>query len=224
VEDDSQYVCTPPYEDFGELAYKARESILVRHIPLNRKITPYEKFARRNNLRLATPVILANGKVKRNASACGSTVRGSLHDDTLYGKINMRGKAVTVIRKTISSVGKLADLEKLAKEAVDPSVGKTLARQIDEYLAQGVDGDKIAATMPFWGPKDKDGTPDRNGMPLKKVRVVFGKNPDPIRSVYFLCAVFIRTWNFVLIFKMILEWHMCMQRSERTRFLPFANF
>jgi hypothetical protein len=76
----------------------------------------------------------------------------------------------------------LADLQKLAKDAVDPSVGKTLARQIDEYLAQGVDGDKMAATMPFWGPKDKDGTPDRNGIPLKKVRVVFGKNPDPIRS------------------------------------------
>ena len=57
-----------------------------------------------------------------------------------------------------------------------------MARQIDEYLAQGVEGDKIAATMPFWGPKDKDGTPDRNGIPLKKVRVVFGKNPDPIRS------------------------------------------
>ena len=94
----------------------------------------------------------------------------------------MRGKTVTVIRKTISSVGKLADLQKLAKDAVDPSVGKTLTRQIDEYLAQGVDGDKIASTMPFWGPKDKDGTPDRNGIPLKKVRVVFGKNPDPIRS------------------------------------------
>ena len=36
--------------------------------------------------------------------------------------------------------------------------------------------------MQFWGPKDKNGTPDRNGIPLKKVRVVFGKNPDPIRG------------------------------------------
>ena len=182
IEDDSQYICTPPYEDFGELAYKARENILVRHIPLNRKMVPYQESATRKNLRLATPVKRTDGSVICKVTSSGSTVRGSLHDDTLYGKINMRGKPVTVIRKTIASVGKLADLQKLAKEAVDPSVGKTLARQIDEYLAQGVDGDKIAATMPFWGPKDKDGTPDRNGMPLKKVRVVFGKNPDPIRG------------------------------------------
>jgi hypothetical protein len=105
-----------------------------------------------------------------------------LHDDTLYGKINMRGKTVTVIRKTISSATKLVELRALAENAVDTAVGRTLTRQIDEYLAQGIDGDKMAATMPFWGPKDKDGTPDRNGIPLKKVRVVFGKNPNPIRK------------------------------------------
>lgn len=181
--DDGQYVCTPPYDDFGELAHKARENILVRHIPLNRKITPYQESAKRRNLRLATPVKRADGSVIYKVTSSGSsTVRGSLHDDTLYGKINMRGKTVTVIRKTISSAGKLADLLALAKNAVDPAVGKTLSLQIDEYLAQGVDGDKMAATMQFWGPKDKNGTPDRNGIPLKKVRVVFGKNPDPIRG------------------------------------------
>ncbi len=182
LEDDSQYICTPPYEDFGSLAYKARENILVRHIPLNRKITPYQKSAKRKNLRLATPVNRADGSVVCKVMSCGSTVRGSLHDDTLYGKINMRGKTVTVIRKTISSVAKLADLQALAKNAVDPAVGKTLALQIDEYLAQGVDADKIATTKQFWGPKDKNGTPDVGGISMKKVRVVFGKNPDPIRK------------------------------------------
>lgn len=173
IEDDSQYVCTPPYEDFGELAYKARENILVRHISLNRKITPYQESAKRKNLRLATPVNRADGSVVCKVTSCGSTVRGSLHKDTLYGKINRQGKIVTVIRKTISSpTTKLKDLQELARDAVDPAVGKTLARQIDEYLAQGIDGDKIALTMRFWGPKDKDGTPDVEGIPLKKVRVV----------------------------------------------------
>ena len=172
IEDDSQYICTPPYDDFGELAYKARENILVRHIPLNRKITPYQESAKRKNLHLATPVKRVDGSVIYKVTSSGSTVRGSLHDDTMYGKINMRGKTVTVIRKTISSATKLAELRALAENAVDPAVGRTLTRQIDEYLAQGIDGDKIASTMRFWGPKDKDGTPDRNGIPLKKVRVV----------------------------------------------------
>ena len=39
----------PPYAHFGELAHKAVESVLIRHLPLKRIIRPIQKNAKRNS-------------------------------------------------------------------------------------------------------------------------------------------------------------------------------
>lgn len=174
--------CPPPYENFGELAYKARESILVRHIPLNRKLVPFQEKAVRKNLRLATPIKTSDGNMLYKVTSSGRTVRGSLHEDSYYGKIIKDGKEIPVIRKTIASAKNLDELKNWAKSAVDAPVRETLLVQIKQYEEQGLDVKKIPLIGQFWGPKDKNGTPDVDGIPLKKIRIIYGKNPEKIRD------------------------------------------
>ncbi len=162
----------PPYPHFAEQVHHALETILVRHVRENRLRRPYTAQAKRSAIHLAS-----GGCV----SACGSTVRGTLHDATIYGRITLPGtdEVVTVVRKTIAAAANRGELEKWANDAADATVGKLLKEQIEAYAAQGV-ADKDLKAQTYWVNQGK-------GIALKKLRVKVSKpaNPKALREQVF---------------------------------------
>ncbi len=163
----------PPYPNFAEQAHHALETILVRHVRENRLRKPYTAQSKRSAVRLAEQ----GGKVP----SCGSTIRGTLHDATIYGRIVLPGtdECVTVVRKTIAAAANRAELEKWANDAVDPVVGMCLLAQMRAYVAQGV-ADKDLKAQSYWANRER-------GIALKKLRVKVSKpaNPKVIREQVF---------------------------------------
>ena len=180
----------PPYNNFGEITHQAVESILVRNLTGNKITKPVIPIDKRCGIRLATPAKTNNGVKLHSVDSSGSTVRGSLHNDNLYGKILHRenGEDVerVVLRKTIAKARNYNEFEKWINNAVDKSVHETLKKQVANYLSNNVDKKEIKQKK-FWGPKDKNGTPDEGGIPLKKIRIFCDnvKHPFIIRRQQF---------------------------------------
>lgn len=173
---DYEAVCPPPYPDFATKVNRATESILVRHLPKNRQENPiYKRTAH-------IPQAVINrlhreGKPLPKPTQSTDAVRGSLHNDTIYGRVNFQGETVTVLRKTIADAAEKKDLIKIAEAAVDKAVREALLEQIKTYSEKGIEGKQIprmAYTLP-------------SGMPIKSVRIRVSKpaNPDPIRQQAF---------------------------------------
>lgn len=167
-----------PYPNFAEHVRHAIDSILVRQLRQNCQRKPYAEAAKRLGVRLANPVRhkLETGETQAitKVTACGSTVRGTLHTATIYGRITLPGtdEVVTVVRKTIADAGKGEDLKKLALTAVDETVGKSLLAQIEAYEAAGVKSNELAGKE-YWLNKEK-------GVRLLKVRVKMSKPANPV--------------------------------------------
>ena len=166
-------VVPPPYEDFARRINAATESVLVRHLPLNRQVRPIGK--RRQRVPLSVKKQL---KLEKKAPAKAQktlVVRGSLHNDTLYGKIKIAGEETVVLRKTISALGN--DLKKNVANVVDKAVREALEQQIATYEAQGIAVKDL--------PNQRYHLP--SGIPIKKIRVKISKpkNPDALRAQAF---------------------------------------
>lgn len=174
AEADYAAVCPPPYLHFGEMIRHAADAILVRHLRSNAQRHPF-RAADRKTVRLATPVDRDGRKISR-VSSTGSSVRGSLHNDTLYGKILLNGRPQVVIRKAFSGFLNDADFEKAADKAIDPAIRKTLLAQIAAYKAQGVTN---LRAQTYWMNKDKH-------IEIKKIRIkAHAADPDTLREQIF---------------------------------------
>ena len=110
-----------PWENFPADVHDAVESILVNHLTRHNEM----KQTRKNAVRLAAPVRLADGGVRETVPARGDTVRGALHDLTYYGCIrDSSGKQQFVLRvpftfDSFSSMSKFdAIVDKGVREAV----------------------------------------------------------------------------------------------------------
>ena len=162
-----------PFLEFAQRINRATEAVLVRHLPTNRQSLPiYRRGAR------PPQAVCANIKHQKGVElgvAHSSAVRGSLHDDTLYGCILHDGKEVTVLRKTISGLG--SDFEKTVEQVVDRKVKQRLQEQIAAYKAQGISASALADQSYFMA----------SGIPIKKIRIVVKKpkNPKAIRQQAF---------------------------------------
>ena len=169
-------VVSEPYPSFAQHVNKATESILVRHLPLNRQEMPIGKRSQRIPLQVVRRLRQAQlppARVQKTA-----TVRGSLHNDTIYGKIKINGEDVVVIRKTIATSSGI-DLKKWVTQGalVDKGVCDALKTKIAEYEAQGIK-EKDLANQTYQMP---------SGIPIKKIRIKVSKpkNPDAIRQQAF---------------------------------------
>ena len=169
-------VVSEPYPDFAQRINKATEGILVRHLPLNRQEMPTSKRLQRIPLQVVKRLRQAQLPPARAQKT--ATVRGSLHNDTIYGKIKIKGEDVVVIRKTIATAAG-TDLKKWVTQGaiVDKGVCDELKTQIKAYEDQGI--------------KEKD-LPNQtyripSGIPIKKIRIKVSKpkNPDAIRQQTF---------------------------------------
>ncbi len=160
---DHNAVCPPPYDNFSELVRNAQETILVRHLPHNRQTHPF--------------TFINKGGVRKIAG-----VRGNLHNDTLYGRIQIKGETITVLRKTIYGLSG-ADFNKLIENAVDKAVRETLLEQVASYKQQGISENDLSKQS-YWMRKGIPGKPD---IPIVKVRAKVSKpkNPDVIRAQSF---------------------------------------
>jgi CRISPR-associated endonuclease Csn1 len=168
-------VVSEPYPDFAQRVNDATESILVRHLPVNRQIKPIGK--RRQRVPLSVVKRLKQIHAAPAKARKTSAIRGSLHNDTIYGKIKLNGEEVVVLRKTITAAG--TDLKKWVTQGnvVDKGVCDALRAQIAVYEAQAVT-EKDLANQLYEMP---------SGIPIKKIRikVTKPKNPDPIRQQAF---------------------------------------
>ena len=145
--------CPPPYRNFDRMVYQAVEAILVRHLPQNKQTHPFGH----------------NG------------IRGSLHNDTLYGRISINGIPTVVQRKTLAGAS-LKELNTWAETAVDGAIRKALRAQIDAALAKGIPEKQISAQT-FWL---KPPTGTFAGIPIRKIRIPAGvKNPTELRQQVF---------------------------------------
>lgn len=112
----------PPWTNFGGDMVKVKESALMYHIhkPALGRTSTYKRTEHG-----------ANGK------ATGSTVRGSLHKDTYYGKIKLKKEGTdeytehVVVRKMIVD---MTDAEK--KRVVDPALMKALVEADPALIAK----------------------------------------------------------------------------------------
>lgn len=147
-------VCPPPYPHFAERVHHAAEGILVRHLPQNRLVHPFGR----------------NG------------VRGTLHNDTLYGRVMVDGVPTVVTRKALAGV-ELKELRKLAASAIDRKVREALLTQIDAAVAAGVPEKQISAQT-FWLRPPAE---NFAGIPIRKIRIPAGnaKNPMELRQQVF---------------------------------------
>lgn len=166
----------PPMPDFASRVSQATEAIFIRHLPTNRQVHPIGKRA----TRLPEEVVHRLRKEGLPAPRAGQSniVRGSLHNDTLYGRIRVGMEERTVLRKGLQEilVGKLKKERPTAEEiadtlqpVVDKGLREALAKQIAAYVEAGVSGKELPL-KPFFAP---------NGLPVKTVRMFCHKPKDP---------------------------------------------
>ncbi len=169
-------VVCEPYPDFAQRVNDATESILVRHLPTNRQTKPIDK--RRQRIPLSVVKRLKQAQLSSAKAKKTSTIRGSLHNDTIYGKIKLNGEEVVVLRKTITAAG--TDFKKWVTQGnvVDKGVCDALRAQIAAYEAQGI-AEKDLPNQVYKMP---------SGIPIKKIRIKVAKpkNPDAIRQQVFV--------------------------------------
>ena len=120
-----------PWNTFPSDVYNAVESILVKHIVRRNEM----KQTKKNRIRLATPVQLADGRTLKVVKGAGDTVRGALHDLTYYGCIqDMKGNRQIVLRVPFNadSFKKMEDFESI----VDKGVREAVKAQMKSLLAE----------------------------------------------------------------------------------------
>ena len=161
----------PPFAHFKEHIERSTQSLLVRHLPTNRQLRPFY---------FRTARLPHDVRVRLQAEGCPLprlktlAVRGSLHNDTLYGRIQRDEKLETTSRKDIQAQQTKANLEKLFKDAADKALGAHLAAQLQHFVDAGVPANQL----PFQTYRHP------NGLPVRHLRVIITddiKNPKPLR-------------------------------------------
>lgn len=162
-----------PWTDFGSEMHTLRDGALIYHVDK-------ASIGRRSSFK--REIKLKNGKViKRDVGrATGDTVRGSLHEDTFYGRIKRKDEetgdydVVTVIRKSLLGVTQFPFTEEDKANVVDPEIKALLAdKDLDAIKKNG--GLEMRT-------KNSDGFTMQK---MKKVRVLIKgrvKNPVGIKA------------------------------------------
>lgn len=188
-----------PWKTFAEDLMNIEDEILVSHFtPDNLKVQSKKIIRNRgkkqfvaeveldsnNNLK---PKLDLNGKVIYKLDEKGKriprlqqgdTVRGSLHQDTIYGRVidPQTNEIRSVIRKSLESL-KASDIEKI----VDPEVKEKVKKAIDEKVillsTNAQQPNKIDKEIGVWMNKEK-------GIAINKVRIYADsvKNPLEIKK------------------------------------------
>lgn len=154
-------VCPVPYPDFAEKVRKATGEILVKHVL--RQTTMRQSF-KRNVLAKAHPAKSNPGKIVSAVLSKGDTVRGQLHNDTFYGRIQKPNEEVLayVVRKPL--VGPVKAAKAIADKIVDPAIRDVVIKAIAEFEAEGKNNiDLCDIKMP-------------SGVPINKVRIYARKS------------------------------------------------
>lgn len=155
-----------PWDTFGTDMHKLRDGALIYHVD-KASIGRRSSYERK--------VKLKNGKVVR-VKATGDSVRGSLHEDTFYGRIKRKihgtedYETVTVIRKSLLGVTQFPFTEADKANVVDKEIKTLLAdKDLEKIKAEGGLEMKVK---------------NRNGFTLqkiKKVRVfIVGRVKNPV--------------------------------------------
>jgi CRISPR-associated endonuclease Csn1 len=189
-----------PWKTFKEDLLKIEEEILVSHFTPDNVKKQSKKIVRvrgkkqyvaeieRDAKGKAIPKKDANGKViyKLNEKGekiprlhQGDTVRGSLHQDSIYGAIKNplnTDEIRYVIRKDLESL-KATDIENIVDEAVKEKVKKAIANKVLLLSSNAQQKNKIAENEKVWMNEEKQ-------VPIKKVRIYANsvKNPLEIKE------------------------------------------
>lgn len=161
-----------PWETFPYDVHKAAEEILIRHLVRHNET----KQTYWNSIVLANPIKRADGATVRQVRAAGDTVRGRLHEETFFGRIQdpADGTEKCVVRKPLNadSFKSIADLENI----VDPKVREAVIAQIQWRMDDGKSfKDAFADELHM-----PSGNGEFNGPPIKKVRI-FARISDPLK-------------------------------------------
>lgn len=162
-----------PWETFGSEMHALRDGALIYHVDK-------ASIGRRSSFK--REIKLKNGRVIKwdVGRATGGTVRGSLHEDTYYGRVKRKNAETkeyelqTVIRKSLLGVTQFPFLEEDKANVVDPEIKALLAEADLEAIK--VNGGLDMKT------KNGDGFTMQK---MKKVRVMIKgrvKNPVGIKA------------------------------------------
>ena len=149
-------VCPVPYPDFAEKVRKATDEILVKHVV---RQTTLRQSQKKNALAKAHPLKSEPGKFVKKVLSKGDTVRGQLHKDTFYGKIQNPddGKIITVQRIPIPI--EIKDVIKIIPTIIDPAIRNLIKCTIEKYISADL------KQVP------SDGFKMPSGVPIKRIRV-----------------------------------------------------
>lgn len=121
----------PPWDSFGRDLRELRDGALIHHVDKS-SIGRHSKFKKK--------VKLKDGSTKE-VFATGDTVRGSLHEDTFYGRIKLKRMGpdpVTVIRKSLLGITQFPFKEEDKANVVDPKIKALLAdKDLEEIKKNG---------------------------------------------------------------------------------------
>ncbi|MHB1105829.1 MAG: type II CRISPR RNA-guided endonuclease Cas9 [Lutibacter sp.] len=186
-----------PWKTFTEDLKKIEEEILISHYTPNNVKKQSKKIVRIRGKKQyvaeiekdlngkAIPQKDANGKIiyKLNEKGLriprlqqGDTIRGSLHQDSIYGAIknpSNKEEIRYVIRKDLGSI-KAADIENIVDEAVKEKIREAKENKVLIFSSNAQQKNKLNGTV--WMNEEK-------GIPINKVRLYGSvKNPLEIKE------------------------------------------
>ena len=163
-------VCPPPFKDFAKAVHMATGRILVKHV---QRQTTLRQSSKRNKVHLAKGH--ADGKIVR-VLAQGDTVRGQLHKDTFYGRIQVPGKLDKqyVIRRPLE--GTIEDIKALAGDIVEPKERNIVDLAIWRIVVAAIQAAEVEGKTSF-SPGD---IVMPSGVPIRRVRVFAPPNAGPV--------------------------------------------
>ena len=171
-------VCPPPYDGFADKVRRACGEILVKHVL---RQTTLRQSSKQNALaRAHREKGDPNGRIVKFVKSQGDTVRGQLHKDTFYGRIQnpSSGKICSVQRVAINGE-KTSDIKKLIPSIIDPAIREIVRKNIELMEANGIDSvEADAIKMP-------------SGVPIRKVRALAPsafQSPEPIKQHRFISS------------------------------------
>jgi len=188
-----------PWKTFAEDLVKIEEEILVSHYtPDNLKVQAKKIMRIRGKKQFVAEMEKdANGKLKPKTNGNGKvifkldekgekiprlqqgdTVRGSLHQDTIYGRVlDPETKEVrSVIRKSLESL-KASDIDKIVDPEVKERVRQAIQEKVFVFSSSAQQANKIDNEIGVWMNKEK-------GVAIHKVRIYADsvKNPLEIKK------------------------------------------
>ena len=156
-------VCPPPYPEFAEKVRKATGEILVKHVL---RQTTLRQSSKRNVLAKAHPAKNNPAQTVRAVLSKGDTVRGQLHKETFYGRIQKpnENELAFVVRKPL--IGPVKAAKSIVDKIVDPAIRDIVANAIARLEAEGKNNVELGdIKMP-------------SGVPINKVRI-YAHTSDP---------------------------------------------